>query len=878
MRQDFEDQTRQEVKAVALAEQIVEWVGQRPSWQREVMLRVAQGNILADHDYERLIDKIVDPPPEPAVEFGLEHLPDIPDQAPAVRLKSIARIEHVNALASPQPLTFGPCGLTIVYGDNGSGKSGYARLLKRITKARHREEVLSDVFRDTARDKPSASLDVSMGDRDRTVTWPESSRSELERMHFYDRDCMNAYISTEAHFPYRPAELDVMHGLINACVAVRERIDRRLAANAQAAERLPTVGEEVNDTAAGRFLEQLSDRTSIESLDELIASLDDASATLDQVRMEEHRLRNADSGREQRHLLRQAAKLEDLHRHIEGIHALLGPDGLAKLQVARDRLGQGREAIAQLARAFASEPLPGVGSSPWQVLWDAAKRFSVEHAYPDRSFPFVDDESRCVLCQQTLEAEGRARLRRFEEFVKEDTQVQFEEARQAYESLTEELARANVSTEAVANHLRDLESGHADLMQGCGSLLARYQQVQENALDALSGTETLALTDIEPAGILAQLAKAAASTQQAAATLGDPEAVQQQLAQVVVRRQELELLQEIRHAREAFVKEIQRLQERTALEEAKAAAATGPITRKITEFTEAAITEEVRDRFIRETDRLRLERVTLERTRAEKGSVLHKPKLVSARQAVPLPRVFSEGERLALGLAAFFTEVQLDGSQSAIILDDPVTSLDHNRRELVAARLSRLAARRQVIVFTHDLAFVADLKGSAAARDVRVAERSVERSSIDEGKPGICTTGHPWKAKDVGTRLGELESELARLKREAKEGSITLYEERAALWAGRLSETWERIFSQEIVGLILAEGGLEVRPRMVRILACFTDEDYREFDASYSRVSKWAKRHDKSVHVNYVPPRISNLEEEFQQVKTWFKRIRQYRK
>lgn len=120
----------------------------------------------------------------------------------------------------------------------------------------------------------------------------------------------------------------------------------------------------------------------------------------------------------------------------------------------------------------------------------------------------------------------------------------------------------------------------------------------------------------------------------------------------MVRRQELELMQEIRQSRKTFVKEIQRLQERSVLEEAKAVAATGSITRKMTEFTEAAITEEVRDRFIRETDRLRLERVTLERTRAEKGSVLHKPKLVSARQAVPLSRVFSEGERLALGLAA----------------------------------------------------------------------------------------------------------------------------------------------------------------------------------------------------------------------------------
>src|SRR5690606_27150737 len=132
--------------------------------------------------------------------------------------------------------------------------------------------------------------------------------------------------------------------------------------------------------------------------------------------------------------------------------------------------------------------------------------------------------------------------------------------------------------------------------------------------------------------------------------------------------------------------------------------------------------------FTRETERLRLERVTIARTRADNGALLHQPKLVGARQQVTLPRAFSDGDRTALGLAAFFTEAHLDGSKSALILDDPVTSLDHIRRGLVAARIAALAENRQVILFTHDLAFVADLKRETGARGVPVAERSVTRS------------------------------------------------------------------------------------------------------------------------------------------------------
>jgi hypothetical protein len=95
------------------------------------------------------------------------------------------------------------------------------------------------------------------------------------------------------------------------------------------------------------------------------------------------------------------------------------------------------------------------------------------------------------------------------------------------------------------------------------------------------------------------------------------------------RRADLELLDQVKVSRPAIVKEIARLKEREALEAAKSAAATTGITKKILELSEESITEVVRDTFTRETDRLRLERVTIARTRADKGTLLHQPKLPS---------------------------------------------------------------------------------------------------------------------------------------------------------------------------------------------------------------------------------------------------------
>ena len=120
---------------------------------------------------DQLVDNIVNAPNDgPETSIGVEHFPTAED--PSVRLVSIEKPEHVNALASDLPLTFELNGLTIIYGDNGSGKSGYARLLKRITRSRHQEEVLSDVFRDKMMEKPTANLSVRIGDKNESLSWP----------------------------------------------------------------------------------------------------------------------------------------------------------------------------------------------------------------------------------------------------------------------------------------------------------------------------------------------------------------------------------------------------------------------------------------------------------------------------------------------------------------------------------------------------------------------------------------------------------------------------------------------------------------------------------------------------------------------------------
>jgi hypothetical protein len=294
------------------------------------------------------------------------------------------------------------------------------------------------------------------------------------------------------------------------------------------------------------------------------------------------------------------------------------------------------------------------------------------------------------------------------------------------------------------------------------------------------------------------------------------------------------------------------------------------------DLTRRYVTIAAQDRFSRESDRLGVENVALQDTRGRQGALLHKPDFVDATVSASLPAVLSEGEQTALGLAGFFTEAYLDATKSALILDDPVTTLDHLRRGAVAKRLTEFASDRQVIVFTHDNVFASMLKKQAEEAGVQFTARSIELRPKDRA-PGVCVDAHPWAVKDAKARLGALRSELSRLRKGLAEWDTETAEREIGSWAGSFSETWERIISQEIADVLVDRSTFEVRVRMMKFVARITSDDEKEMQESYSRCSQLARRHDKDSELIYTAPDVEQLEAELDLVAGWFERVRKYK-
>lgn len=528
------------------------------------------------------------------------------------------------------------------------------------------------------------------------------------------------------------------------------------------------------------------------------------------------------------------------------------------------------------ANSFEDEPLTGVGSEAWRALWSAARNYSLSEAYHDHEFPVTGDGAVCVLCQQSLDDNAKQRLQRFEQYMTDTTERDAVTAERNFAAALAELRTLEFATPARTAALTDLDTHDAQLGATAPALLVKLEE-QRDAI-----VQNLTSEDAAPASLPAvdvpERLVALATQLQKRATATDVAQFQAAVAAATKEKTELQARVRLSESADKVKTETQRLRELKALKalkKARTAADTNSITQKASSLTRKYATDRILDQFTRETDRLRLQRVTLDDLGGRKGQLNQKPGLLGAAKGVAARNVLSEGEQTALGLAGFFTEAVFDQSKSAIIFDDPVTSLDHVRRDKVAERLAQLSQDRQVVVFTHDVAFTGDLAVAAEREGVTLTERAVERRGTD---PGICIASFPWKAKDFGSRVEYLTRELAKLKKDRADLLQDQWEERVATWAGYLSETWERSVTTEVMHQVFDRGSSQVRMMKFRMLVEITADDNQDLQDGYGATSRWGRRHDKAAETNYVAPEPADLERELKRLTDWQKRVKKYTK
>ena len=251
----------------------------------------------------------------------------------------------------------------------------------------------------------------------------------------------------------------------------------------------------------------------------------------------------------------------------------------------------------------------------------------------------------------------------------------------------------------------------------------------------------------------------------------------------------------------------------TRLDRAIGALNTQRISTKLHELQQLAITERLRKAVEEEPSALHPAVTAVEITgQASKGQTLIHLALKTEGKA-KIANVLSDGEQRALALAFFLAEIAVSDERSAIVLDDPVSSLDHERRVYLARRLVIEAQRRQVVVLTHDMAFVHLLHEAAEDLAVDVHGRTVHRAFA---QIGVVSDGLPHKMLGPAKQMDQLTHRLRFELRPKHEHGDPSYEQEADRWVLDLRKAYDHVIESTMLNGVVRRFNTRARPKPPR--------------------------------------------------------------
>lgn len=640
-----------------------------------------------------------------------------------LRLERLFNIRDVNALGDKAQLELRDADLAIVYGPNGSGKSGYARLTKHLCGARLAGPLHGNVFLEGT-GKPAATVEIRAIGEDRvagepsTLAWSMENGPlhKLKAIPVFDTITSVEFGDSAASATHLPRSMVFMGRLIDISDLVGANLRKRMDLLVQ---QLPEIDADLSQTQAAKTLRGLLQATTQD------ANIDAACRISDQERDERSTLQAALAQANPAELhSKLVEQLEHLAKNKQSALAREGAtsaDQANAVIAARVGAKDKRAAANAHATAFFNEvPLKGVGEEVWRRLWAAAEAYSKTSAYPNHEHPNVDESARCVLCQQELAPDGKARMLGFSEFVQNKLQADAEAAEAYVRDLEktlpvtpDEQVWANVSQAigldvTVGESLRVAADARASALRTACDVV-EVPSVDWSAWHAAHAKRTAAL-ELERD----QLAK-----------LIDVEGRKASQQQLLELRGKEWLAANV----SAIKAEIKRLTEVERLGKAIRLTATNTLTLKNNEIASTELAQGFCNRFnaeMRELGGNRL-RVVMNHKSQGKGRFTFCAELVAPKQDVRKREVLSEGEQRLIALAAFLADASGSDRSIPIVFDDPISSLDQRFEEAVAARISELSEGRQVIVFTHRLSLMVLLQD---AHEKRVKNGSTSRCKI----------------------------------------------------------------------------------------------------------------------------------------------------
>ncbi len=837
---------------------IVAWANSRPYWEKYIWkLQLQQGTLSKDQLQEAYrffkIGNGILPKEELEKIDLLELTPPSSVSETLLPLIAIKGIENVNALPNGTEITFGPK-LTVCYGANGSGKSGYGRIIASACFTRGKRKIYPNLKAETVtKSEAKAEFVIGSGDDEQTIpyTHGDSSNRILKRFSMFDSHSAKIQLDNENTLQFIPAQLAMFDKVNTAVKSMENLLKEEKRENLVVNPLGNSFGDTISVISEGLLSPDLT-----KDDEEILLYSDypvDGEKQIEVVMKNKEALVKLNIDAEKKKFYEDRNILSRFKNEIQVFINNYSDEGKHSLNKLINGVNDKKKILAKLgAESFNDDIFLSIGSEKWKSLLRAAKELH-DHEQELKEGHFELEE--CLLCHQALGDKEKSLFGNYWEFLLSTAATDLKMAQDVLNKERKRIEQARVTVprtgenETIIKLLISL--GKSKLVEQMKIHLERADLILldwDKKIESLSDVDNANLPEFLPTSFDSLISE----IDEKNAKLKDPKSDIDALDKQIIELQHRKLALNVK---EEYIEYLEWLRWKVKANRVVMAGTKRNYTDERSVLFDLIVTDKYMEVFREECVALRADMDLQINKRGSDGKTLVSKKLSFSRDKVP-SEVLSEGEQKVCAIADFLSEARLDPRNWGIIFDDPVTSLDHKRKDTIAKRLVSQADDRQVIVFTHDVTFLLSLVKYAEDKGVEYKKLHIRQSG---NETGLVDERMPWIAENCKARKGKLKDQLQRIgtmirKNEHPED----IEKDVKLWSESLRESWERAVEERLLKGTVERYRPSVETSKLKKLV-ITQELLNEVEAGMTETSKWI--HDRAAGLNVSIPNEDELKQ-----------------
>ncbi len=608
-----------------------------------------------------------------------------------VVLKELTHISGVNALAGKQKIRFSN-NVNVIYGLNGTGKSSYFRILNEMVGGKRETPILPNVYSDCP-DPISVSLKYTVDGVPGEQAWDGATRaiSLLSPVRVFDSVYTEAMLKKREadELVVKPYGLNVFEELntfLTNIVSRAEEIIEDEEKNIPIIDWSMIRDEEKDQFSKDNFTD--SDKQAIEQffidlnalgLEKKIKSGKEEISKLQEQNLDDKlKIQNA----KLRVYSKLIERLEELQREASQKQANIS-SLIVEYKNCKDDSDNFRKQMDILST------IPGADTQEWKTFVAAGAKYAKK----------AELTAECPYCHRPYDETSLRVVQAYIDFISNDAEQQLKKKIVEIENARDEISQWNV----------DFELDEASIEKGLLGTIqkwkAKLKLLKKELLQSIDGkaysVEALEKND----DLINQIKEQreicegdveilkSDSLQKASKLRECTETLEKLISENAVLNQKDDINQMIQ------IRNLIASQKMKLLDITKAKSGLSKLSNKA---HQELLTEQLQSCFMDILKDLIKKPINVE-LKGKNSAGKQQTELV-IQKTKSVTSILSEGEQKAAALALFLAEIKVSHNRSAIILDDPVNSLDHKIIDAFANQLMSLD--NQLIVFTHNSLFL----------------------------------------------------------------------------------------------------------------------------------------------------------------------------